>query len=188
MLERAFSDASVNLTSSIETADIGPSDWFYVQGLHACLTWWATSSPRDLQLTGYETDAFRIYGDFFSRCDHAYAHMDGLVKVTYVPEPFSTQPNHFDAIFLFFPFVFLKDHIIWGLPKGSFDPEELLKSVLVSLKNSGILFIVNQGEAEHEAQKALLLKHGITPIISFKHGSLIHQYKIPRYVLLALKE
>jgi hypothetical protein len=188
MMDKAFSHASPSLPESLHAADVGASDWFYLRGLHACLQWWDTSKPRAIQLIGYEADAYRIYGNLHSRFDCACAHMQGLENVSYVPKGFSPRPGHFHVLTLFFPFVFLKDHLIWGLPRRKFSPDKLLENVLMSLKKNGTLFIVNQGQAEHETQKNMLSKHGITPLSAFEHASLMYHYNIPRYVLLALKE
>jgi hypothetical protein len=188
MLDKAFSQDSLLLPETLHAADVGASDWFYLPGFHGFLRWWNTSTPRNIQLTGYEADAYRVYGNLFSRFDCAHAHMQGLENVHYVPKGFASQPARFHCITLFFPFVFLKDHLIWGLPRGKFKPAELLDRVLESLVSKGVLLIVNQGEKEHDAQKDLLAKRGIIPKAAFRHTSPLYHYDIPRYVLLASKD
>ncbi|MBU4012405.1 MAG: hypothetical protein KJ550_02955, partial [Proteobacteria bacterium] len=121
MLERAFSEADVKIPQNIVAADIGPSDWFYVKALYAALKWWSNPDGREVQLTGYEADAFRVYPNGFSRYDFAQSYIQGLEKVQYIPEKFTRQPEKYDLITMLFPFVFIKDHLKWGLPFRRFD-------------------------------------------------------------------
>ncbi|MBU3979817.1 MAG: hypothetical protein KJ550_02190, partial [Proteobacteria bacterium] len=66
------------------------------------------------------------------------------------------------------------------------DPIKLLRDVWGSLKPGGVLIIVNQGEAEHRAQKDMLLLENIRPAAAFQHLSQLYQYKLVRYVLVAI--
>jgi hypothetical protein len=186
MLEHAFSEADVQMPQNINTADIGPSDWFYVKALYAALKWWCNPDGREVQLTGYEADAFRVYPNGFSRYDFAQSYIQGLEKVQYIPEKFSRKAEKYDLITMLFPFVFIKDHLKWGLPFRRFNPIELLRDTWDSLKHGGVLIIVNQGEAEHRAQKDMLLSENIRPAAAFKHPSLLYRYKLVRYVLVAI--
>ena len=186
MLERAFSEADVKIPQNIVAADMGPSDWFYVKALYAALKWWSNPAGREVQLAGYEADAFRVYPNGFSRYDFAQSYIQGLEKVQYIPEKFTRQPENYDLITMLFPFVFIKDHLKWGLPFRRFDPIKLLRDVWDSLKPGGVLIIVNQGEAEHRAQKDMLLLENIRPAAAFQHLSQLYQYKLVRYVLVAI--
>ena len=186
MLERALSEVDVQIPRAIVAADIGPSDWFYVKALYAALKWWKNSDGREVQLTGYEADAFRVYPNGFSRYDFARSYIQGLEKVKYMPEKFIPQPENYDLITMLFPFVFIKDHLKWGLPFRRFDPIKLLGDVWGSLKPGGVLIIVNQGEVEHLAQKDMLLSENIRPAVAFQHPSQLYQYKLVRYVLVAI--
>jgi SAM-dependent methyltransferase len=187
MLERAFSEADVQITQDIVAADIGPSDWFYVKVLHAAHKWWNSLSGRAVWLTGYEADAFRVYPNGFSRYDFAQSYIQGLEKVQYIPNKFSRQAEKYDLITMLFPFVFIKDHLKWGLPLRRFNPIKLLRDVLDSLKPGGVLIIVNQGEAEHLVQQDMLLSENIRPAAAFQHTSQLYRYKLIRYVLVAIK-
>ena len=186
MLERALSEAGPKIPQAIHAADIGPSDWFYVQALYAALKWWNSPTGRIVQLTGYEADAYRVYANLFSRYDLAHSYMTGLEEVRYIPRKFTRQPAKFDLITMFFPFVFLKDHLTWGLPLRRFNPVELLRDTIASLKPGGVLVIVNQGEAEHLAQRDMLLAENIQPAAAFQHPSQLYQYDLIRYVLVAI--
>ena len=186
MLERALSEASPKIPQAIHAADIGPSYWFYVQALYAALKWWNSPNGRTIRLAGYEADAYRVHANLFSRYDLAHGYMTGLEEVHYIPRKFIRQPAKFDLITMLFPFVFLKDHLTWGLPLRKFNPVKLLRDVIASLKPGGVLVIVNQGEAEHIAQRDMLLAENIQPAAAFQHPSPLYQYDLIRYVLVAI--
>ncbi|NPV84867.1 MAG: hypothetical protein HPY45_02505 [Anaerolineae bacterium] len=189
LMEKALERAGVVLPDSICVADIGVSHWFYVQAYCAFLRWWrASPSGRSIQVLGYEVDPYRVYFDFFSRYDYAMAHLQGLEDASYIPCPFDRQAERFDLISLFFPFVFKDDHLKWGLPNRLFQPDNLLGDVWDSLKPGGVLLVVNQGEAEHREQRRLFEQRGIRSAAGFQFESLVFEYKIPRYVLVAVKE
>lgn len=188
MLERALSEAGPKIPQSINAADIGPSDWFYVQALYAALKWWNSPAGRTIRLTGYEADAYRVYANLFSRYDLAHGYMTGLEEVHYIPRKFNRQSAKFDLITMFFPFVFLKDHLTWGLPLRRFNPLGLLRDAIASLKPGGVLVIVNQGEAEHIAQRDMLLAENIQPAAAFQHQSPLYHYDLIRYVLVAIHD
>ncbi len=186
LLEEALTRGRIKLKEEITCADIGPSDWFYVQALYALLRWYDTPKARTVTLHGFERDAFRVYADFYSRYDHALSHLAGLQGVTYFPHPFEAKPKQYDLIFLLFPFVFLEDHLRWGLPKSIFDPVALLNAVWQSLKGDGGLVIANQGRAEHEVQQRLMQIAGIPIQAAFIFNSPLYRYTIDRYVLVAI--
>jgi hypothetical protein len=188
MLERALSEASPEIPHTTHAADIGPSDWFYVQALYAALKWWDSPTGRSVWLTGYEADAYRVYSNLFSRYDQAHRYMRGLEEVHYVPSRFTRQLGKLDLITMLFPFVFLKDHLAWGLPLRRFNPVELLRDAWNSLKPGGVLVIVNQGETEHIAQRDMLLAENIQPATAFQHPSQLYQYNLIRYVMVAIRD
>ncbi len=188
MLERALSEAAPEIPQTIHAADIGPSDWFYVHALYVALKWWNSPTGRAVQLAGYEADAYRVCSNLFSRYDQAHGYMHGLEEVHYIPRRFTRQPGKFDFIAMLFPFVFLRDHLAWGLPLRRFNPVELLRDAWASLKPGGVLVIVNQGEAEHLAQRDMLLAENIQPAAAFQHPSQLYQYDVIRYVLVAIHD
>ena len=187
LLESALEATPISLPETVRAADIGPSHWFYVQALAAVLRWWQTPRPRQIDLQGYEIDAYRVYADLHSRYDHALGHIRGLPGVTYIPRGFSTQPAAFHLIFMLFPFVFPEDHLKWGLPANFFQPRALLQAAWQSLQPGGALIIVNQGEAEHRAQRALLEAEGIPIRAAFRHDPLLFRYSLDRFVLTACR-
>lgn len=187
MLDKALQEIQTKLPETLKAADIGPSSWFYVHALTAALTWYGSSQPRSIHLAGYEVDAYRLYSDFRTRKDHALGNMLGLSNVEYIDHGFSVQPAAFDVITLFFPFVFEKDHLQWGLPGGLFDPAILMKAAWDSLRPNGLIVIVNQGINEHQAELKLLDDLGIPVSSVFRMDSLLFSYPLDRYVIMAQK-
>lgn len=187
MLDTAFSRLEINLPPLLVSADIGTSHWFYVKALYAFLTWYKTYHPRQIQLDGYEVDAYRIYTDFHSRYDHVMSHIGSLPDVHFIPTGFSEKIARYDVITLFFPFVFKKDLIEWGLPQKYHQPEKILRSAWNSLKPGGILMVVNQGKDEHQAQKLVFRDLSITVNLTFQMDPILFQYDHDRYILAAIK-
>jgi len=172
---------------AVEALDVGCSDWFYVQALYQWLRWWKFPAGRQVRLTGYEADAYRVYRDFHSRYDYAQWYSRGLEGTVYIPEPFSASASPVDLAFLFFPFVFIVDHQDWGLPNRLFDPKQLLQAVWDSIKPGGMLLITNQGIQEHQAQ-ITLLKSIAAPINSaFMFQSPFFHYPQEHYVITAIR-
>lgn len=186
LLETALRKARLHLGETITCADVGPSDWFYVPALYAFLRWYEAPQGRKVILHGYERDAFRVYADFHSRYDHALSYLKGLEGATYFPQAFEAQPQQFDLILMLFPFVFLEDHLRWGLPKNTFQPAALLCAAWESLKPRGSLVIANQGFAEHKEQERLLGGAAIPIRTTFRFDTPLFRYSIDRYVLVAL--
>ena len=186
MIETAFDRAEVELPGILTTADIGPAHWFYVQALFAGLTWYGSNFKRSVDLTGFEIDAFRVFGNLYSRYDYAHAHIRDL-PVTYKAEAFGSEPEKYDLITLFFPFVFEKDHREWGLPQSEFSPYALRQKVKSSLKPGGLVLVVNQGVDEHEQEKEHLSSLGLTILTAFEMDDLLYKYELKRYVMVAQK-
>lgn len=184
-IEHSLNAACPTLPQSIIAADIGPSDWFYVQALIAALKWWQCRQGREIKLTGFERDAYRVYADFHSRMDHANAHMRGAAGVRYLPQAFKPQPGTYDVIVMLFPFIFLSDHLKWGLPLRLFAPKTLLEAALASLKPEGVLIIANQGLAEHQQQLKYLEELSVSPKATLKWESNLYHYDIARFLIVA---
>lgn len=187
MIDRALDESFIALPDSLSVADIGPSSWFYVHALFAALTWYNTWYPRSVHLSGFEVDPYRLYSDLHTRQDHALGNMRGLPNVEYVGNGFSPQPDTFDIITIFFPFVFMKDHLEWGLPPKLFSPETMLQTVRTSLKPGGLALIVNQGIGEHREQLRIVEKCGFQPAAAFRVESMLFTYKLDRYVITVKK-
>ncbi len=188
MLEGALERLEARLPDPLHAVDIGPASWFYVQGLHALLRRWRCPDGRSLRLSGYEADAYRVFKDLHSRYDYALAHMRGLAGVSFLPQTFTAQPGMFDLALMLFPFVFTGDHLEWGLPARLFSPESLLADAWASVKPGGLLIIVNQGEEEHRAQRALLDGLGIAAQAGYRQDALLYRYEYDRFVLTARRD
>jgi SAM-dependent methyltransferase len=186
MLDEAFQRSGIEFPDSIQAADIGPSSWFYVHALAAVLGWYDAIQHRNYQLTGFEVDAYRLYADFHTRKDHALGNMLGLQNVEFRDHGFEQQPNTYDLVSMFFPFVFVSDHLKWGLPQRLFNPAFLIKSAWNSLKPGGMLLIVNQGTDEHTAELSMLDKLSIPVTTSFKVEPLLYTYPLERYIITAI--
>jgi SAM-dependent methyltransferase len=187
MLDEAFRRSDAALPAEVTVADIGPSSWFYVQALFFAFTYFGTTRARAVNLTGFEVDAYRLYADFHTRRDHALANMRGLAGVEYVDHGFEPDPSAYDVITSFFPFVFEKDHLEWGLPRSLFNPRSLLNATLASLKPGGLLVIVNQGLKEHEEELRFLQEAGVSPKAAYKMESLLFSYPLDRYIITVKK-
>jgi hypothetical protein len=188
MLDEAFRKTKVIFPESIKAADIGPSSWFYVHSLSAALGWYNIPMRRNFQLTGYEIDAYRLYSDFHTRKDHAMGNMVGLQNVEFLDHGFEQHPNSVDIITMFFPFVFEKDHLEWGLPHRLFEPTVLLKAAWNSLRPGGLLLIVNQGQDEHKTEISYLNELAIPIKTAFRVEPLLYSYPLDRYVITAIHE
>ncbi|NUQ01742.1 MAG: hypothetical protein HUU35_18005 [Armatimonadetes bacterium] len=182
LLERLLEQLGGALPDPLAAVDIGPSHWFYVQALYGLLGHWRAATGREVELDGYEADPWRVYGDLYSRHDHAVAHLRGL-PARYHPRPFEASPERYDLVLMLLPFVFVGDHLRWGLPRRRFDPASLLAAAWASVRPGGLLLIVNQGEAEHQTQRERLEQAGIGVAAAFRHDSLLYRHPHPRYAL-----
>lgn len=171
----------------VKVADIGVADWFYIRALYSFVKNYPEKNTRSITLDGYEIDAYRVYTDAYSRFDYAMAYCKGLDSINYIPRSFQREPNSYDLIFMLFPFVFLHDHLKWGLPIRLFSPEHLLKDAWDSLKTKGVLVIVNQGSEEHERQMEMINSLNIDLYLSFPFQSDFYKYPLQRYVHCMIK-
>jgi hypothetical protein len=188
MIEKVFNNLQVRLPGKIEAADIGCSSWFYVRGYYSFLNGWQTAhGKRSVSLIGYEVDAYRPYLNLYTRQDYALAYSQNLSGTAFVSEAFKQQEGKFDLVSQFFPFIFIKDHLEWGLPENTYHPKSLVREAWSSLKSNGILLIVNQGVEEHMAQKELCRQVGIDINTNFKVESVLYKYGIDHYVIGAVK-
>lgn len=186
MLQAAFSNLQgYAIPHNISVADIGPSHWFYVHSLMNFLKWHQTDFPRNVILNGYEADPWRVYMDLYSRYDHAIGYIGNLENTYYHPKAFEIQTGEYDLIFMFFPFIFIRDHRKWGLPDKKFEPEKLRKDAWSSIKKGGRLIVVNQGLDEHQHEKSLLDRVNIPIEKSIHMDDLLFRYDLDRYILVS---
>ena len=187
MLESGFESATFAEQSNLRVLDTGPSHWFYIQALRAFFINQTTENSQIL-IDGYEIDPYRLYADFYSRFDHAKAHIREADNISYHPGTFQSTGITYDVVISFFPFVFLHDHLRWGLPFWNFQPEALLEQQISALKPGGYLLIANQGEKEQHRQLELLAALQISPTKSQPFTSPFYEYDYPRFLTLVRKD
>jgi hypothetical protein len=169
--------------------DVGAKNWAYSDALAAFIR---ENQVGTFRLDGIELDPHRRYLNFQTRRQAALAHSQILPNTTYHEGDVLqwTQPVRIISHFL--PFVFREPHLAWGLPLSHFKPEAILMHELSLLEPDGLLLIVNQGEAEAEAQQALLVQAADTvPICVKSLGQLparFIEYQYPRYGWICVKE
>ena len=187
VLSQVFDKLEVNWGSTLHAADVGPSDWFYLPALVQFLKYFKNPQGREVYLEGFEMDPYRVYADFHSRYDHARKQCDVFPTVMYHSAAFQELPDRFDMVIQFFPFLFLKDHLEWGLPRSLFDPQELFLKLSKSLKPGGYWLILNQGEAEQSLQKDLVTENKLKIATAFEFQSVYKQYEKKHLAMVITK-
>jgi hypothetical protein len=187
VLTQVFSTIKVEWGATLRAADVGPSDWFYLPALVQFLSYHQALQAREVSLEGFEIDPYRVYADLHSRFDHAQQQCTAFPGVIYHPRAFHEQPEKYDVLIQFFPFLFLKDHLEWGLPRSLFDPEKLFGSLASSLKPGGTWVILNQGNAEHTLQKELVAVSGLKILTAFEFQSVYKHYEKSHWAMVITK-
>jgi hypothetical protein len=188
LFQTTFEKLKLSLPQQINVVDVGPSDWFYVAALVNFLRYYQLPEGRDLNLSGYEIDPYRVYDNFHARHNIASYRINPFDCVQYYKEPFSASTDTYDLVLQCFPFLFLKDHLSWGLPKSLFNPRKLLADVAVSLKKNGLLLIINQGKEENRLQKELLEETQLSILTEFVFTSAYKKYSHEHYMLVVKNE
>lgn len=137
--------------------DIGCKNWFYAKGEHTFFSKFC----KDFTLDGIEIDAYRLYANFYTRCEVAKYYTKDLPNTNYIAGNLLDLNKKYDYIIWFLPFVIKEPHIYWGLPKKYFYPERLLRHAYALLNKDGQMLIINQGEIEAKEQERLLKKLNI---------------------------
>jgi hypothetical protein len=173
--------------------DVGAKNWSYVEALTAFLQ---RHGPDTFELHGLEIDPNRRYVDFRTRRQYAEAYLGKLPpairkKTHYHQGNILNWRQPVKIISHFMPFVFKEPHLAWGLPLSLFQPQVVLQREISLLAPDGLLLIVNQGEEEAEAQRALLEEAVKTHPLRFHSlGQLpvrFMEYRYPRYGWLCVK-
>lgn len=140
---------------SIRWLDVGAKNWAYVEALSSFST---QQLGPDFQLDGIELDPHRRYISGHTRGQAAREFINAVPQASYHEGDIRHWQQPITVASLFLPFVFEDPHLAWGLPLSYFAPQDILEHVLALLQPAGLLIIVNQGEAESEAQEQLLRK------------------------------
>ncbi len=174
---------------SLRWLDAGAKNWAYVEALYAFIQ--ANHGPN-FQLDGVELDPHRRYVNLQTRQQAALSYIQDLPNTRYHSGNLLDwrQPAHIISHFL--PFVFKEPHLAWGLPLNYFNPQLLLNHLLSRLEPGGLMLIVNQGEAEAQAQQVLLEEAARRFPLQFESlGQLpasFIEYRYPRYGWLCIKD
>lgn len=168
---------------SLNVLDIGSKNWFYAKGEYFFFKKYCDK----LTLDGIEIDANRLYSNFYSRGEVAKFHIKDLDNVNYIEGDFLAHQGKYDYITWFLPFVVKEPLLKWGLTLEHFNPKRMLKHAYESLNQGGKIFIVNQGEVEHEAQKSLCEKVGIKYSAVGEVKSQFWAYKYKMYLIIIQK-
>lgn len=92
-----------------------------------------------------------------------------------------------DLIVWTLPFVLRAPLRHWGLPDRYFQPQALLDHAVTLLRDSGIMLIVNQGEAEADAQQEFCAGAGMAIERLGSWDSVFSQFRQPRFAFLFRK-
>ena len=147
----------IDFKDQVSVLDIGCKNWFYAKGEYFFFKKYCNS----LKLDGVELDSRRLYTNLYSRGEVAKFHIKDLKNTNYLSKDFLNHSEKYDYIVWILPFVFDSPLLKWGLPQKYFKPEKMLSHAYESLNEGGKIFIINQGEAEYEAQKELCEKLNI---------------------------
>lgn len=192
--DRALASASglpqtQDAASLFHWLDAGAKNWSYAAAIPAFLS---NTGIRNFVLDGVELDPYRRYIDLRTRGQAARTHIRTIPQARYHTGDIRNWTRSANIITSFLPFVFPEPHLAWGLPLEDFRPDDFLSRLLSLLKPGGLLLIVNQGEAESEAQAALLACAAERfPIARQAAGQLpapFIQYRYPRYGWICQKE
>ena len=168
---------------SANILDIGCKNWFYAKGEYDFFK----SFCNEIRMDGVEIDAFRLYSNLYSRFEVAKFYTKNLIGTNYIANNLLNIQDKYDYIVWFLPFVLIKPHIYWGLPKKEFYPQKLLSHAFSLLEKNGEMLIINQGEAEYEVQKQFLDKLGIQYRELGEIQSKYFEYKHKRFGFLIKK-
>jgi hypothetical protein len=174
-----------NNFNKIEILDIGSKNWFYAEGEYNFFKY--HFFEKNIEMTGIEIDAHRLYTDFHSRRDYALYYIKNLDNCRYIAGDVMLHKNQYDYITWFFPFVTQEPLLNWGLPLKFYKPEKMLKHAFSLLKPNGKLIIVNQGKEEYLKQQELLKKLNIPYSQKGTFTSSFLDFSFERYVILLQK-
>lgn len=175
---------TIDFQEDLTALDIGSKNWFYAKGEY----FFFKKHCNNLNLTGIELDANRLYTNFYTRKEAAKFYTQGLQGCKYIHSDFLKHNSKYNCIIWFLPFVVNYPLIKWGLPQKYFQPENMLKHAYESLEQGGKIFIVNQGETEYNIQSRLCdaLEINFQPLGKIESDFL--KYEIDRYAILISKD
>lgn len=152
--------------------DVGSRNGANLPALHAF-----APGPWDL----VEVDAHRRYLDLSTRRAHGERMAGAFPGCRYVAASVTSLEGTYGLVTWFLPFVREPALRAWGLPRRFFAPEALFRHVIERVAPGGALLIVNQGEAERDAQRALFAGLGLTPTELGLIESPLSPFRRPRF-------
>ncbi|HXI56055.1 MAG TPA: hypothetical protein VNO55_08350 [Polyangia bacterium] len=167
-----FAPPSGRAAAACRGLDVGAKD-----GATAPARVAARPGPWDL----VELDAHRRYWDLSTRGAHGRRFARAFPGCRYLPGSVVDLTGPYDLITWFLPFVRLGPLRAWGLPARCFEPARLLEHVVSLVAPGGSLLIVNQGEAERDAQSALLAALGLS-LAPARLESPLSPFRLPRFL------
>ena len=135
----------------LRAVDVGCGLFQYATALHRTLARGGRGEPRRVVLRGIEVDGHGVYPDFHSRADHARAHASlASSDVSFEVADFLKKrlPQQ-DVVTMLFPFLTCYPLLDWGLPIGFHRPRRMLQHAVATLREGGMLVVVNQTETEY---------------------------------------
>lgn len=144
--------------------DVGAKDWAVIDAQAAMAKRLAKGAR--INLYGVELDGARRYPNLRTRAEVAASYAKAIMNywrqqflAYYITGDVRELEGSYDVITWTLPFVFEDPHRAWGLLEATFAPEAVLAHVLDLLVPGGLLFVINQGEAERDRQAELLAPH-----------------------------
>ncbi len=169
--------------------DVGARNWSYVEALYRFAERHAGPAFR---LDGVELDAGRRYRNLRSRGQAAAYYIRQLPNARYHAGDVMRWQEPAHVITHFLPFVFEDPLLAWGLPLAYFRPAQMLAHLLGRLAPGGVMLLLNQGEAETEAQGRLLAEVADRAGIRYKQTGMLpdtfRQYRYARYGWICKKD
>ncbi|MDD3012772.1 MAG: hypothetical protein PHC34_03630 [Candidatus Gastranaerophilales bacterium] len=172
--------------NELKILDIGSKNWFYAEGEYNFFKY--NSFEKNIDLTGIEIDAYRLYTDLYSRYDYASYYIKNLKNANYIVGDLLLHKENYDYIIWFFPFVTKEPLLNWGLPLKFFKPQNMLEHTYSLLKPNGTLIIVNQGEEEYIEQENLIKELNIPYSKKGSFKSIFLDFSFGRYVTIIQKQ
>lgn len=127
--------------------DIGAKNWSYLPALHGF-----TQTAWD----GVELDCYQRRWNMVTRRAYAESIARHCPGCRYIPGTLLDLQGEYSFITWILPFVTPGPLKYWGLPSRYYQPASLLRHAWRLLKPGGMMFIMNQGEKEGEAQRRLI--------------------------------
>lgn len=140
LLDAALKPVAVGFPRELEVLDIGAKDWHYLPGMYRFLERVGTRTPRRVQVTGIELDAYYRYQDGYTRRDYAETYARGLNAAYRVGDVLAHEGTY-DLVLLLHPFWREREVLAWGLPSECFAIERMLQHAYARVTPGGSLLV-----------------------------------------------